>query len=54
MKLDKEDDFQAWCNEREKIRLEHNGWNEQSEKFAEIKLIREKCYFEIKEFNLVD
>ena len=31
MELDEDDDFQAWCNECEKIRVEHNGWNEESE-----------------------
>jgi hypothetical protein len=47
----KNDDFQAWCNECEKVRLELNGWNEESENFAKIRLICETCYFEIKESN---
>ncbi|EJL74393.1 DUF6882 domain-containing protein [Chryseobacterium populi] len=53
MELEEEDDFQAWCNECEKIRLEHDGWNEESEKFAQIQLICEDCYFELKEFNQI-
>jgi len=46
-----EDDFQAWCNECEKVRLENDGWNEKSMEFVKIKLVCEKCYFEIKETN---
>lgn len=52
MELGEDDDLQAWCNECEKVRVKYDGWNEESEKFAKIKLICEKCYFEIKEFNL--
>ncbi|MCQ4139418.1 DUF6882 domain-containing protein [Chryseobacterium sp. EO14] len=51
MELDEEDDFQAWCSKCEKVRIEHDGWNEESESFAKIKLICENCYFELKEFN---
>ena len=46
-----EDDFQAWCNECEKVRLETDGWNDKSMEFARIRLVCEKCYFEIKETN---
>lgn len=46
-----EEDFQAWCSECEKVRIEYDGWNEESEKFAGIKLICENCYFELKNFN---
>jgi len=52
MELDEEDDFQAWCSKCEEVRIEHDGWNEESESFAKIKLICENCYFELKEFNL--
>lgn len=52
MQLDEEDDFQAWCDECEKVRVKYDGWNDESMKFASIKLICERCYFEIKEFNL--
>lgn len=47
-----DDDFQAWCDECEKVRVAEDGWNDESQKFAKIKLVCEKCYFEIKEFNL--
>ncbi|SEW25185.1 hypothetical protein SAMN05421841_1839 [Chryseobacterium wanjuense] len=52
MELGEEDDFQAWCSDCEKIRLQHDGWNEESEKHTGITLICENCYFELKDFNL--
>lgn len=51
MDLDDEEDFQAWCDDCEKIRIKYDGWNENSETFAKIKLICENCYFELKKFN---
>ena len=51
MDLEESEDFAAWCNECEEYRLSQNGWNEESEKFADIKLVCEECYFELKEFN---
>ena len=51
MDLDDDDDFAAWCNKCESHRIMHRGWNEESEKFAQIKLICEECYFELKECN---
>lgn len=54
MELDEEDDFQAWCSECEKKRLETDGWNDESMEFAKIKLVCERCYFGIKEFNLAE
>lgn len=52
MELSEDDDFQAWCNECEKIRQKEGEWNDKSMAFAEIKIVCEKCYFEMKEFNL--
>jgi hypothetical protein len=52
MPLDKDDDFQAWCNECEAMRQKTDGWNEESEAFAQIKAVCEKCYFAMKELNL--
>lgn len=46
-----QDDLQAWSNDCENIRRKHNGWNEESEQYAQIKLICENCYFEIKNLN---
>lgn len=51
MDLDEEDDFQAWCSECEKQRIQTNSWTDESMKFANIKLVCEGCYFDIKEFN---
>ncbi len=51
MKLEKDDDLQAWCSKCEEVRLECDGWNEESMKFAKIKLVCESCYFHIKDFN---
>jgi hypothetical protein len=34
----------AWCDECEKIRVAHNGWNEESEKLARISLLCSGCY----------
>ncbi len=46
-----DDDFQAWFTKCEKVRIENDGWNDVSMDFAKIKLVCEKCYFEIKETN---
>jgi hypothetical protein len=51
MELEEDDDFQAWCDKCEIERLRTDGWNEESTKFADIKLVCEDCYFEIKERN---
>jgi hypothetical protein len=52
MELEEDDDLQAWCDQCELERLRTDGWNDESTKFAGIKLVCEDCYFEIKEFNL--
>lgn len=51
MELEEGEDLGAWCDECEKVRLKHDGWNEESEKFANIKLVCEDCYFEMKQLN---
>ena len=52
MELSDEDDFQAWCDECESVRKSEGEWNDRSMKFADIKMVCEKCYFEMKELNL--
>lgn len=52
MELSDDDDFQAWCNECEKVRQKEGEWNDKSMEFAQIKVVCEKCYFEMKELNL--
>ncbi|TGE04222.1 DUF6882 domain-containing protein [Hymenobacter fodinae] len=52
MQLEDDDDFQDWCNECEKVRQKEDGWNDNSMAFADIKVICEQCYFDMKELNL--
>jgi len=52
MELLEDDDFQAWCNECEIVRQNEGEWNDKSMEFAKIKVVCEKCYFEMKELNL--
>jgi len=52
MELSDEDDFQAWCNECEVVRVAEDGWNDNAMEFAKIKLVCEGCYFKMKELNL--
>jgi hypothetical protein len=50
MELGEDDDFQAWCDDCEAIREKEGGWNDNS--MVEIRLVCERCYFEMKERNL--
>jgi hypothetical protein len=52
MDLLEDDDFQAWCDECEVVRQAEGEWNDKSMAFSQIKLVCEKCYFEMKELNL--
>ena len=52
MELFEDDDLQAWCDECEFVRQKEGEWNEKSMAFAEIRVICEKCYFEMKALNL--
>lgn len=52
MELLDDDDFQAWCVECENVRQQEGEWNDTSMKFANIKIVCEVCYFEMKELNL--
>lgn len=52
MELEEDDDLQAWCSKCEDIRLKDGGWNDENMKYANIKLVCEKCYFEMKDNNL--
>lgn len=51
MDLGEDDDFQAWCDECENVRIKYDGWNDESMKVADIKLVCEGCYFEMKAAN---
>lgn len=52
MELMEDEDFQAWCSECEIFRVKEGEWNDKSMEFSGIKLVCEKCYFEMKELNL--
>jgi hypothetical protein len=49
--IDGDDDYQAWCDECERARLKEGGWNDASLAVAQIKVVCDQCYFEIKERN---
>jgi hypothetical protein len=49
--IDPEDDYQAWCDQCEIARLKAGGWNDISMAFADIKVVCEQCYFDIRERN---
>jgi hypothetical protein len=48
----KNDFRQAWCNECEAARQKKGRWNEKSMASLKIKVVCDKCYFEMKELNL--
>ena len=52
MELFDDDDLQAWCSECEQVRQKEGEWNDKSMEFAQIKVVCEDCYFEMKELNL--
>jgi hypothetical protein len=41
----------AWCSNCERLRIEHGGWNDQSEALIAVKLVCGGCYDEIKKRN---
>ena len=52
MELSDDDDLQAWCSDCEAVRQKEGEWNDRSMAFAQIKIVCEKCYFEMKKLNL--
>jgi hypothetical protein len=49
--IEPDDDLQAWCDECEKIRLKEGKWTDDAMAIANIKVVCNQCYFEIKEKN---
>ena len=49
--MESDDDYQAWCDECEKVRLKEGEWNDVSMAIAKIELVCDQCYFEIKARN---
>jgi hypothetical protein len=52
MELLDDDDFQAWCDDCETVRVAEVGWNDNTLEFAKIRVVWEGCYFKMKELNL--
>lgn len=52
MELDEEDDLWAWCDACELQRQKEEEWNDNLMAFSGMKIICERCYFEMKEINL--
>jgi hypothetical protein len=50
--IEADDDYQAWCDACEKVRLHEGEWNDVSEGFAKIRLVCDQCFFEIKAKNV--
>jgi hypothetical protein len=50
--IEPEEDYQAWCDECEKVREQEGEWNDTSMAFANIKVVCDQCYFEIKKRNV--
>jgi hypothetical protein len=46
-----DDDFVAWCNECEKVRVEEDSLSGRCWEEGKFKIVCEKCYFKIKESN---
>jgi hypothetical protein len=44
-------ELNAWCDECDKILMEQGEWNDISEGFAQIKLVCDICFFEMKRLN---
>jgi hypothetical protein len=50
--LEEDEDLQAYCFECEKVLEQEGGeWNEKAEAFADVRIVCESCYFEMKEIN---
>nr|WP_133300149.1 DUF6882 domain-containing protein [Mucilaginibacter terrenus] len=50
--IENNDDCQAWCDECEKVRLKEGEWTDNAVVFANIKVVCNQCYFDIKEKKL--
>jgi hypothetical protein len=46
--IEEDDDYQAWCDECEAVRLKEGEWTDSAMAFANIKIVCNQCYFEIK------
>jgi len=46
--IEPDDEHQAWCDQCEKIRLKEGEWTDAAMAFANIKVICNQCYFDMK------
>jgi hypothetical protein len=46
------DELNAWCDACDEVLSKVGEWNDESERFAQIKLVCDVCYFDMKELNL--
>ena len=46
------DALNAWCDTCDEELMRVGEWNEESEAFAQIKLVCDACFFDMKELNL--
>ena len=44
-------ELNAWCDECDKILMKEGEWNEKSETFAQIQLICDECFFQMKKLS---
>jgi hypothetical protein len=47
-----DDELNAWCDACDEVLTRVGEWNEESEKFAKIKLVYDVCFFDMKKLNL--
>lgn len=47
--IEPDDEHQAWCDQCEKIRFMEGEWTDTAMAFANIKVVCNQCYFDIKE-----
>jgi len=45
------EELNAWCKKCDKILNETGMWNNESEKYANIQLVCDKCFFKLKKEN---
>ncbi len=45
------DELNAWCDACDEVLWKVGEWNEDTEAFASIKLVCDKCFFKMKELN---
>lgn len=47
------DKLQGWCNQCDEVLMKYGKWNEESEAYAKIRVVCDRCFFEIKAKNQI-